>query len=139
LRRTAQAELWPAWRHFCLITNRDKDIALVEAEHREHGAGEQVADLKDQALTHFPSGHFHANGAWTVLAALAQNLLRWTQLLGLPNTDRPRRPHPAPPAAAGPSAARPSTRAAGRFTSPPLAMSVPRPAAHRHQAAPHPA
>jgi len=83
----AQAELWPDWRHFCFITNRDEDIALVEAEHRDHAVVEQViADLKDQALAHFPSGHFHANGAWTFLAALAHNLLRWTQLLGLPDT-----------------------------------------------------
>ncbi|MCA1699068.1 MAG: IS1380 family transposase, partial [Actinobacteria bacterium] len=83
----AQAELWPDWRHFCLITNRTDDIAVAEAEHREHAVVEQViADLKDQALAHFPSGHFHANGAWTVLAALAHNLLRWTQLLGLPDT-----------------------------------------------------
>jgi hypothetical protein len=83
----AQAELWPDWRHFAFITNRDQDIAAVEAEHREHAVVEQViADLKDQALAHFPSGHFHANGAWTVLAALAHNLLRWTQLLGLPDT-----------------------------------------------------
>ena len=82
-----QAELWPDWRHFCFITNRDDDIALVEAEHRDHAVVEQViADLKDQALQHFPSGHFNANGAWTVLAALAHNLLRWTQLLGLPDT-----------------------------------------------------
>ncbi len=83
----AQAELWPDWRHFALITNRTEDIAIVEAEHREHAVVEQViADLKDQALAHFPSGHFHANGAWTVLAALAHNMLRWTQLLGLPDT-----------------------------------------------------
>ncbi len=83
----AQAELWPDWRHFCLITNRTDELALVEAEHREHAVVEQViCDLKDQALQHFPSGHFHANGAWTVLAALAHNLLRWTQLLGLPHT-----------------------------------------------------
>lgn len=82
-----QAELWPDWRHFALITNRTEDIATVEAEHRDHAVVEQViADLKDQALAHFPSGHFHANGAWTVLAALAHNLLRWTQLLGLPDT-----------------------------------------------------
>jgi Transposase DDE domain group 1 len=82
-----QAELWPDWRHFCFITNRDEDIALVEAEHRDHAVVEQViADLKDQALAHFPSGHYGANGAWTVLAALAHNLLRWTQLLGLPDT-----------------------------------------------------
>jgi hypothetical protein len=83
----AQAELWPDWRHFALITNRDEDLALVEAEHREHAVVEQViADLKDQALAHFPSGHFYANAAWTVLAALAHNLLRWTQLLGLPDS-----------------------------------------------------
>jgi hypothetical protein len=82
-----QAELWPDWRHFALITNRTEDIVLVEAEHREHAVVEQViADLKDQALAHFPSGHFYANAAWTVLAALAHNLLRWTQLLGLPDT-----------------------------------------------------
>ena len=93
------------------ITNRDEEIALVEAEHREHAVVEQViADLKDQALAHFPSGQFYANGAWTVLAALAHNLLRWTQLLGLPDTTvraartlrrrlltRPRPPDPTRP------------------------------------------
>ncbi|WP_375337058.1 transposase [Conexibacter sp. W3-3-2] len=31
------------------------------------------------------SGRFCANSAWTVLAAIAHNLLRWTQLLGAPN------------------------------------------------------
>ena len=83
----AQAELWPDWRHFPVLTNRTDELALVEAEHRDHAVVEQViADLKDQALAHFPSGHFHANGAWTVLGALAHNLLRWTQQLGLPNT-----------------------------------------------------
>jgi len=82
-----QAELWPDWRHFCFITNRTEEITLVESEHREHAVVEQViADLKDQALAHFPSGQFNANGAWTVLGALAHNLLRWTQLLGLPET-----------------------------------------------------
>jgi hypothetical protein len=83
----AQAELFPDWRHFAFLTNRTDDITVVEAEHRDHAVVEQViVDLKDQALAHFPSGHFHANGAWTVLACLAHNLLRWTQLLGLPHT-----------------------------------------------------
>jgi hypothetical protein len=82
-----QAELFPDWRHFCLITNRTEALAVVEAEHRDHAVVEQViADLKDQALAHFPSGDYDANAAWTVLAAIAHNLLRWTQLLGLPNT-----------------------------------------------------
>ena len=83
----AQAQLFPDWRHFPVLTNRTEQLALVEAEHRDHAVVEQViADLKDQALAHFPSGHFHANGAWTVLGALAHNLLRWTQQLGLPQT-----------------------------------------------------
>jgi len=83
----AQAELWPDWRHFALLTNRTDLLALVESEHRDHAVVEQViADLKDQALVHFPSGEFNANGAWTVIGALAHNLLRWTQLIGLPDT-----------------------------------------------------
>jgi hypothetical protein len=83
----AQAELWPDWRHFAFITNRTEALEVVEAEHREHAVVEQViSDLKDQALAHFPSGEFNANGAWTVLGALAHNLLRWTQLIGLPDS-----------------------------------------------------
>jgi Transposase DDE domain group 1 len=82
-----QAQLWPDWRQFAFITNRTEDITIVEAEHRDHAVIEQViADLKAQALAHFPSGEFNANGAWTVLGALAHNLLRWTQLIGLPAT-----------------------------------------------------
>ena len=82
-----------------LITNRSDDIALVEAEHRDHAVVEQViAELKDQALAHFPSGQFNANGAWTVLGAIAHNLLRWTHCSGSRH-HRPRRPHPAPPTA----------------------------------------
>jgi hypothetical protein len=48
-----------------------------------------IRDLKDQALAHFPSGRFLANAAWTVIAALAHNLLRWTTLIGLPDTTIP--------------------------------------------------
>jgi Transposase DDE domain group 1 len=82
-----QAELWPDWRHFAFLTNRTQDITIVESEHRDHAVVEQViVELKDQALAHFPSGEFNANGAWTVLGALAHNLLRWTQLIGLPDS-----------------------------------------------------
>jgi len=81
----AQGELFADWQHFPLITNRTDAIAVVEAEHRQHAVVELVIrDLKDQALAHFPSGQFAANAAWTVLACLAHNLLRWTNLLGLP-------------------------------------------------------
>jgi Transposase DDE domain group 1 len=83
----AQAELWPDWRHFAFITNRVEALELVESEHRQHAVVElAIRDLKDQALAHFPSGKFLANAAWTVIAALAHNLLRWTTLIGLPDT-----------------------------------------------------
>ena len=81
----AQAELWPDWRHFPFLTNRSEEIALVEAEHRQHAVVElTIRDLKDQALAHFPSGQFSANSAWTVIASLAHNLARWTTIIGLP-------------------------------------------------------
>jgi hypothetical protein len=35
-----------------------------------------IADLDAGPLAHLPSGAFHANGAWLVLAAMAHNLLR---------------------------------------------------------------
>jgi hypothetical protein len=82
-----QAELFPHWQHYPFATNRSEQITLVEAEHRQHAVVELVIrDLKDQALEHFPSGQFNANAAWTVIACLAHNLLRWTGLLGLPNS-----------------------------------------------------
>ncbi|MBJ7519815.1 MAG: IS1380 family transposase [Solirubrobacteraceae bacterium] len=81
----AQAVMWPDWRHFAFITNRTEPLELVEVGHRAHAVVElAIRDLKDQALAHFPSGRFTANAAWTVIAALAHNLLRWTQLLTLP-------------------------------------------------------
>jgi hypothetical protein len=65
-------------------------VLHVEAEHREHAVVElAIRDLKDQALAHFPSGQFAANSAWTVIAALAHNLGRWTSQIGLPH-DRTR-------------------------------------------------
>jgi hypothetical protein len=75
----------PDWRHFAFLTNRTEPIGLVEAEHRQHAVVElAIRDLKDQALAHFPSAHYSANSAWTVIACLTHNLLRWTSLLGLP-------------------------------------------------------
>jgi hypothetical protein len=83
----AQAELWPDWRHFAFLTNCTDALELVESEHRQHAVVElAIRDLKDQALAHFPSGKFLANAAWTVIAALAHNLLRWSTLIGLPDT-----------------------------------------------------
>jgi hypothetical protein len=81
----AQGQLLPSWELFPFVTNRTDALELVEAEHRQHAVVElHIRDLKDQALAHFPSGRFFANAAWTVIAALAHNLLRWTSVLGLP-------------------------------------------------------
>ena len=82
----AQAELFPDWRHHCFVTNRTVPMLVADVDHRDHAAIELVIrDLKDQALAHFPSGQFNANSAWTVIAALAHNLGRWTTLIGQPN------------------------------------------------------
>ena len=51
--------------------------ATAEATHRDHAIIEQViADLKDSALAHLPSGVFTANAAWLVCATIAHNLTR---------------------------------------------------------------
>jgi hypothetical protein len=81
-----QAELWPNWRHHAFLTNRTVPLLTADIDHRDHAQVELVIrDLKDQALAHFPSGDYHANSAWTVIAAIAHNLARWTTLIGLPN------------------------------------------------------
>ena len=91
-----QAELFTYWRHFAFITNRTETTHQLDAEHRQHARVELVIrDLKDQALAHFPSGHYSANSAWTVIACLAHNLQRWSAVLGLsdptPRAATPRR------------------------------------------------
>jgi hypothetical protein len=79
-----QEELFAYWRHFAFLTNRTEDMHTVDAEHRQHAEVElAIRDLKDQALAHFPSGSFSANSAWTVIACLAHNMVRWVGQLGL--------------------------------------------------------
>ncbi len=79
-----QAELFTYWRHHAFVTDRSEPMHDVDAEHRQHAQVELVIrDLKDQALAHFPSGHYSANSARTVIACLAHNLGRRTNLLGL--------------------------------------------------------
>ena len=80
-----QAELWPDWRHHCFATNRTVPTLTADIDHRDHAVIELgIRDLKDQALAHFPSGIYSANSAWTVIAALAHNLGRWSTLIGQP-------------------------------------------------------
>lgn len=81
-----QQELLPGWRHHPFITNRSEPLEEVEAQHRKHAVVElAIRDLKAGALAHFPSGDFSANSAWTQLAAIAHNLARWSQIIGIPD------------------------------------------------------
>lgn len=75
---TGQLELdADIWRHHPIFTDRPEPLLQVEAEHRDHAIVEQViADLKNSALAHLPSGDFHANAAWLALAAIAHNMTR---------------------------------------------------------------
>ena len=80
----AQATLWPQWRHFAFLTDLEGDATDVDAFHRAHATVElAIRDLKEGAgLEHVPSGHFYANAAWLLCAALAHDLIRWTAMLG---------------------------------------------------------
>lgn len=74
---TEQGELFTAYRHHAFITN--STLAMVEADqhHRDHAIVEQViAELKDNALAHLPSGKYAANAAWVSLAVMAFNIAR---------------------------------------------------------------
>ncbi|HVA10439.1 MAG TPA: IS1380 family transposase [Acidimicrobiales bacterium] len=79
-----QATLWPQWRHFALVTDLGGKAVDVDAFHRAHATVElAIRDLKEGAgLEHVPSGHFFANSAWLLCAALAHDLSRWTAMLG---------------------------------------------------------
>jgi hypothetical protein len=76
--------LFKMWRYHAFVTYREGTAADLDVDHRRYAQVELVIrDLKDQALAHFPSGHYSANSAWTVIACLAHNLARWTDTLGL--------------------------------------------------------
>ncbi len=72
-----QGELFAAYRYHAVFTDSAEPMLAAEATHRDHAIIEQViADLKDSALAHLPSGQFGANGAWLVCAAISHNLTR---------------------------------------------------------------
>src|SRR5665648_402549 len=79
---TGQGELFSVWRHHAVFTDSAESMLAAEATHRDHAIVEQTfSDLKAGPLAHMPSGSFSANGAWTVLAAIAFNLTRATGTL----------------------------------------------------------
>jgi hypothetical protein len=77
--------LFPDWRHHAFVTNRTGDPVDLDVDHRAHAVQElAIRNLKEGAgLNHCPSGIFAANAAWFVAAALAHNLARWVDLLGV--------------------------------------------------------
>ena len=85
-----QADLFPDWRYHIVVTNRHEPVVVVDAEHRQHAVVElTIRDLKEGAgLSHLPSGHFSANGAWLAATVLAHNLIRWTVYLADPTTPK---------------------------------------------------
>lgn len=83
-----QATLFPDWRYHVFVTNRHEPAVTVDREHRQHAVVElAIRDLKAGAgLSHVPSGHFSANGAWLACTVIAHNLIRWTNHLGNPTS-----------------------------------------------------
>jgi hypothetical protein len=79
-----QTEMLPNWEYHSFITNREGTVVFLDADHRKHAVVElAIRDWKQGAAgDHNPSGMFAANAAWTVIAALAHNMIRWTTTLG---------------------------------------------------------
>ena len=68
--------LFPVWRYHPFFTNSTLSTVEADLTHRRHAIIETVfADLIDGPLAHLPSGHFGANSAWALCAAIAHNLL----------------------------------------------------------------
>jgi hypothetical protein len=69
--------LFPVWRYHPFFTDSEQPVDAADITHRRHAIIETVfADLIDGPLAHMPSGHFGANSAWILCAAIAHNLLR---------------------------------------------------------------
>ena len=86
---TAQARLWPNWRHFAFLTDLAGDAVALDQFHRDHASVElAIRDIKEGAgLEHVPSGNYAANSAWLCCAVLAHNLIRWTATTATPTTE----------------------------------------------------
>jgi hypothetical protein len=71
--------LFPVWRYHAFLTNTALSTVEADLTHRQHAIIETTfADLIDGPLAHLPSGHFDANHAWAICAAITHNLLRAT-------------------------------------------------------------
>jgi hypothetical protein len=68
----------------CVTDLQDSDLAFLEALYRARGRMEQrICDIKATAAANLPSHSFAINQAWLTLVMIAQDLMCWTQHLGL--------------------------------------------------------
>lgn len=76
------------WRITLFATNTTGGrLADLEVRHRLRARAEdRIRTLKDTGLTNLPLQAFGKNEVWLELAALAYELLTWTQLLAWPDT-----------------------------------------------------
>jgi len=82
----SQLALFTTWDYHAFITDRDGELAVIEADHRRHAVVEQViADLKSAGMAHMPSGRFNANAAWLTLAVMAHNIAHAVGILSGPD------------------------------------------------------
>jgi hypothetical protein len=81
----SQLAAFVLYDYHALITDRDGETLVLEADHRRHAEIENaIRDLKyGMGLNHLPSGKFAANGAWLAVQVMAHNLARWTARIGL--------------------------------------------------------
>jgi hypothetical protein len=69
--------LFPVWRYHAFLTNAALSTVDADLTHPQHAIIDTTfADLIGGPLAHLPSGHFDANAAWAICAALTHNLLR---------------------------------------------------------------
>jgi hypothetical protein len=91
-RAAGQGTLFDVWRFHAFFTTADPailDTVAADKTHRHHAVIEQVhSDLKNSALAHLPSGVFHANAAWLVLAVITFNLTRAAGTVAAPDLAR---------------------------------------------------
>jgi hypothetical protein len=73
------------WRYTAFVTNtRVGALQWLEARHRAHARVEdRIRCAKDTGLRRLPSREFAINQAWCTATAIAVDLIRWIQLLGL--------------------------------------------------------
>jgi hypothetical protein len=73
------------WRYTAFVTGTKVGaLQWLEARHRAHARVEdRIRTSKDTGLRRLPSREFAINQAWCTAAAIAVDLIRWLQLIGL--------------------------------------------------------